>query len=263
VRWALVVLGLVGTPLALEWLLHAMLFHPSRLEAAEIRALGEPVSYLAADGTRLTSWWVPARSPSRRTIVMFHGNADTASRLSSWAAPLSADGADVLLAEYRGYGRSDGEPSARGIEIDAAAAIRYVVEERGVPLSHVIVFGQSLGGAAAISALAGPARDAAGGVVASTFTSLHDMCSHVIGFPLSRLVFDAYGLDNLERARAVRAPMLQLHGDADQVVPFALGERLRDVLHPVRFLRIPGGQHNLPGDVQMDALASFAREVVP
>src|SRR5262249_58687814 len=132
------------------------------------------VDYLADDGVRLSAWWPPARGARRRTLVFFHGNAETASDGWAWADALADRGTDVLLAEYRGYGHSEGSPSARGIERDAEAAIRYLRDEQHVPLSELVVHGQSLGGAAAFAALAGPANDCAGAVIESTFSSLHD-----------------------------------------------------------------------------------------
>jgi len=256
---------LLGYPLlgylVLSWILGAMLFHPSPDEAREVERIGERVSYRASDGTRLSSWLVRSRTPRRRTLVYFHGNAATASDCWGWARVLSDHGTDVLLAEYRGYGQSEGRPSAAGIELDAAAAVRFLLEEQHVPLSELVVHGQSLGGAAALSVLAGPARDAAGGIVESSFTSLHDMARQVVGLPLTYLVPDAYHLDSASRASQVRAPILQIHGDRDEVIPYALGERLRDALSPRRFVRVPGGTHNLL-DVD-EEVVRFLEEVAP
>jgi fermentation-respiration switch protein FrsA (DUF1100 family) len=252
---------LIVAIVVLDWVLHLFLFHPSRHEAPEVARIGERVTYPARDGTRLSSWWVPSRTPARRTLVYFHGNAATASDLWGWAAILAAHDTDVLLAEYRGYGESEGAPTAHGIEHDAVGAIDYLVRERHVPLDRLVVHGQSLGGAAAITALAGPAQGAAGGVIESTFTSLHDMASAVIGLPLSRVVPDAYALDSYARAADVRAPILHVHGDADEVIPFPLGERLRDRLRPRRFVRVPGGHHNLDDPHVTEEVLAFLDEV--
>lgn len=264
-RTLLVVAQVLGYPaiifVVLSYILQMMLFHPSREEAREVERLGQRVTYRASDGVRLSSWLVRARGSRRRTLVYFHGNAATASDCWGWASLLREQGTDVLLAEYRGYGQSEGRPSAAGIELDAAAAVRFLLEDERVPPSELVVHGQSLGGAAAISALAGPARDAAGGVIESSFTSLHDMARQVVGLPLTYAVPDAYHLDSASRASRVRAPVLQIHGDQDEVIPYAIGERLRDALSPRRFVRVPGGQHNL---LDVDAeIVRFLDEVAP
>ncbi len=245
-------------------LLHLMLFHPPSGESDDVARIGgERVRYRTSDGVTLASWLVPARGERQRTVVYFHGNAASASDCWGWADVLAASGSDVLLAEYRGYGQSEGSPSARGIERDAEAAVRFVLEERGVTPERLVVHGQSLGGAAAVAALAGAGSGAAGGVIESAFTSLHDMSSAVIGLPLTRMVYDAYGLDSLARAPSVRAPILQLHGDRDEVIPFRLGEALRDRLRPRRFVRVRGGAHDLSEpEVEREILA-FLAEVTP
>lgn len=252
----------VGTYLVLDLVLHAFLFHPSRGEVPPA-AIAETVRYAASDGTELEGYWVAAAGPARRTVVVFHGNADAASNGVPWARALAAHGADVLLAEYRGYGRSEGAPSAQGIERDAEGAIRYLREERGVPLERLVVQGHSLGGAAAITALAGPANGCAGGIVLSTFTSLHDMAVAVLGAPLTYLVRDGYALDSAARAPHVRSPILHVHGDADEVVPYALGQRLDALFPRSRFVTIPGGRHDVWNDRVTREVFAFLDEVTP
>jgi pimeloyl-ACP methyl ester carboxylesterase len=243
--------------------LNMFLFHPSSEEAPEIARIGERVTYTSEDGVRLSSWWVPARGERRRTLVYFHGNAATASDLWFWADALADHRTDVLLAEYRGYGQSEGAPSARGIERDAEAAIRYLLDERHVALSELVVQGQSLGGAAAITALAGPASHAAGGVIESTFTSLHDMARVIVGVPLTRLLPDAYALDSASRAPSIHVPILQLHGDGDQVIPFELGERLGTLWPNGEFVRVPRGAHNLADPSVQPRIFAFIDRVAP
>jgi fermentation-respiration switch protein FrsA (DUF1100 family) len=257
-----VLLGVIHV--VLSYVLSLMLFHPSREVGRDVeRVGGERVRYATRDGVRLVSWLVPSRGPRRRTVVYFHGNAGVASGCWGWAEWLALRGSDVLLAEYRGYGESEGSPTAAGIELDAEAAIRYLVEERHVPLRELVVHGQSLGGAAAMVALTGPARDAAGGVLESTFTSLHDMGRAVIGVPLTYVVPDAYHLNSAARAPELRAPILQLHGDRDETIPFSQGERLRDLVHPRRFVRVPGGNHNLVDPWVDEEITRFVEEVAP
>lgn len=247
----------------LTYVLSMFLFHPSRDEGEEIARVAERVEYVASDGVRIRSWLVRSRTPRRRTVVYFHGNGGLAAGSSHWGQWLADRGSDVLLAEYRGYGASEGSPSAAGIERDAEAAIRYLLDVEHVPPRELVVHGQSLGGAAAIAALAGPARDAAGGIIESSFTSLHDMASVVIGVPLTYVVFDAYHLNNLARAGEVRAPILQLHGDADDLIPFAQGRRLSEGLRPRRFVTIEGGHHNLASPRVPEEAQRFLEEVTP
>jgi pimeloyl-ACP methyl ester carboxylesterase len=262
-RSGLAVAMLVAGHFVLSTVLHLFLFHPTADEAPEAAQIGERASYVADDGVRLSGWWVPARGPRRRTLVFFHGNAETASDGWQWADVLADRGTDVLLAEYRGYGQSEGTPSARGIERDAEAAIRYVLDERGVAPSTLVVQGHSLGGAAAIAALAGPASHAAGGIIESAFTSLHDMGRAVVGLPLTRLVPDAYALDSAARAPRIHSPILHIHGDHDEVIPFEMGQRLGALFPSERFVRVEGGTHNLGQPIVTREILAFLDRVTP
>ena len=101
-------------------------------------------------------------------------------------------------------------------------------------------------------------------MIESTFTSLHDMSRAVIGLPLTYVLPEAYALDSASRAASVRAPILHMHGERDEVVPLALGEALDRRLTTVeRFVRVPGGAHNLDGAETLELVAEFARRVVP
>lgn len=254
----------IAIQFALRFFLHLMLFHPHPAEDAEARALGaEPVSYAAEDGPLLRGYWMPAVGPAQRTIVCFHGNAETASQNAAWAATLAAQGSDVLLAEYRGYGGSTGSPSARGVERDADAAIRYLTEERHVALNTLVVYGRSLGGAAAIHVLSGSAQEARAGVLHSTFTSLHDLATNMLGVPLTRLVVDGWALNSVAKAPRVRAPIFQAHGDSDTLISYRIAEQLHAAFppHPAsRFLTIEGGTHSSYEQSTYDAIETFIRD---
>jgi len=248
----------------LRFVLHTMLFHPQTADDVEARALGaETVSYAADDGPLLRGYWMDAVGPRQRTVVCFHGNGETASQNTSWAAALAAQGSDVLLAEYRGYGGSTGSPSARGIERDADAAIRYLTDERQVPLDELVVYGRSLGGAAAIHVLSGTAREARAGVLHSTFTSLHDLASNTLGVPLTRLVVDGWALNSVAKATRVRVPIFHAHGDSDTLIPYRIAEQLHAAFPPhpnSRFLTVLGGTHNSFERSTYDAIEAFIRD---
>jgi fermentation-respiration switch protein FrsA (DUF1100 family) len=220
-----------------------MLFHPTRGQPRTPAALGMPfedVWLRATDGTRTQAWWIPGTGRPF-TLVFFHGNAGVmADRLEN-ARQLHELGVSLLMAEYRGYGDSDGKPSEQGLFADAEAALSEA--RRRAAGSKVVVFGRSLGGAVAIDLAARQAVD--GLIVESTFTSLPDMAD-TTGLPLARR-FVSYRFDSLGKMPRVTAPVLLVHGDADEVVPFWMGEHLREAARGARsvaFHRVPGGDHN-------------------
>ena len=103
-------------------------------------------------------------------IIVFSGNAGNRSDRLTLGTRLGADGAGVLLTDYRGYGGNPGRPSEDGLAVDARAALSFV--EISMPGHPIVYFGESLGAAVAVE-LATEAPPAAL-VLRSPFTSLED-----------------------------------------------------------------------------------------
>ena len=182
-----------------------------------------------------------------RTIVDFHNNRETAESRVGMARALHALGFGVLLVEYRGYGGSrGGEPSEEGLYLDAEAALDMLAR-RGVDSDRIVLCGTSLGtGVAAEMARRGRGSRL---VLVSPYTSIPDLVSYSAPFlPARALVSDHF--DTLEKSAAIHVPTLIIHGDADEIVPFAMGERLSREIPRARLVRVTGGHH---GDL-------FARE---
>jgi pimeloyl-ACP methyl ester carboxylesterase len=116
-------------------------WHPRGLPA-------EDVWLNTADGVRLHAWWIPTAS-AEFVFVAFHGNASNMANRAEVYRFLQELPASVLAVEYRGYGRSEGVPSEEGIYLDAQAAYDYLIQQRAAAPRRIIVFGQSLGTAAA------------------------------------------------------------------------------------------------------------------
>ncbi len=212
----------------------------------------------ADDGVRLHAWYAPAREPIA-TLVWSHGNGGNIAGRADVLFALQERGLAVLAYDYRGYGRSEGRPTEAGVYRDARAA--YDSERtRGVAPGTIVLFGESLGGAVSIH-LAGE-RPCAGVAVVSTFTSLAAVARRHYG-ALAALAGSRF--DSLARLPLVRVPIFVAHGDADELVPFALGETLYAAAsEPKQFFRAAGAGHNdvfaAPG--LLDAIAEFARFAV-
>lgn len=245
-RWArvaLVVLVLAaGWPFFATWLLHWMIFKPTLNTPALGARLPEGIEeayYGARDGPRIVGYLVHSVGPRRRAVVFFHGNVGTAWNGVAFARTLAADGADVLLGEFRGYGNSDGSPSLRGIQDDGDAAVDYMIESRRIDPSHLVVIGQSLGGAMAVHTLT--RHRLAGGVLLSTFSTFKG-----VGGLLMRTIPDAWALDTTENLQHLHSPLAIFHGTADEVIPVAVGRRVyAEAREPKELHIIEGDGHNL------------------
>jgi uncharacterized protein len=240
---AALALGYAGLLLLVYLLQDRLLYFPTRAIDATPADAGlayEEVRLRAADGVELQAWFVPAADP-RGTVLFFHGNAGNLSHRVPTLRFFHRLGYGTLLPSYRGYAGSGGSPSERGLYLDAEAAWRYLVEERGVPPAEVVLFGRSLGGAVAAWLATEHAPGAL--VLESTFTSVPELAAEHYPFLPVRLLARSH-FPTERRLPGVRAPVLVVHSRADEVIPFHHSRRLWEAApEPKSFLEISGG-HN-------------------
>jgi uncharacterized protein len=193
------------------------------------------VALTTSDGVRLHGWHVRASSP-RALVVVFHGNAGNIAGRIPMAEAFARERLETLLVDYRGFGRSEGKPSEEGLYRDGEAAWAWAARQ-SLP---VVLYGESLGGAVAIE-IAAHHRPALL-VAQSTFTSLKEMAGRL--FPLGdHLVRERYA--SLEKIGRVTAPVLVVHGDRDELVPYEMGRRLFEAVRgPKQLMTVRGAGHN-------------------
>ncbi len=244
-------------------LLNALLYFPSR--ALEQTPAHAGLSYrdlelTTADGERLHGWWVARRAPALGHVLLCHGNAGNVGDRVLHAAVLTAVGFDVLLFDYRGYGRSSGRPAEQGTYRDARAALACLLEQAEVDPSRIFYVGESLGAAVALELAL--ARPPAGLVVLSAFTSIREMARKHYALIPAALVPDAY--PSLRLISKLRTRVLVLHGEDDAIVPVEHGRALFDAApEPKRLRVVPGVGHNdlftRAGTRVAQEIASWAR----
>ena len=116
------VLVLVGLYAFARYARSASMFFPSRYPEGSWETTAEDHWYKAADGVKLHGWLFRARNPEAPLVVWLHGNGGNITDRAPTAATLAERGLSVFLAEYRGYGRSEGQPTESGLYLDALAA---------------------------------------------------------------------------------------------------------------------------------------------
>ena len=222
----------------------------------------EDVHFQASDGARLHGWYVPG--DSQVTWLWFHGNAGNIShRLEDLMLLRTNLGVNVFLFDYRGYGLSEGQVSEEGTYRDATGALDYVLSRQDVDPQKIVYFGRSLGAAVAVWLAA--EHPPYGLVLESPFTSVKDMAQKAFPrLPLHLLVRTKY--DSLSKIGSLSSPLLILHGDEDEIVPFTQGQRLYDAAsEPKSFYRIAGAAHNntyiIGGEPYFRALADFVESL--
>lgn len=230
-----------------------ILFRPTRLAADHAYRFGAPFQELwfeAADGVRFNALFFPAfpslnlqtLKSADRVVLYFHGNRDNLQRWGALHTDFTALGYDFLVSDYRGYGKSSGEPEEAALFSDAELQYRWLRETLGYAPDQIVLYGRSLGSAmAAYLAAHCPARmliletpfDSFPGLLASHLRREEAPFQPALLFP------------NDQHVRMAKMPVLIFHGTNDRVVPYARALRLRDCLKPGdAFVTIEGGSHN-------------------
>ena len=226
-------------------------FFPSAGETETPRSIGleyEAVSIRTADEETIAAWWMPHEA-ARADVVYFHGNGGNLSMWLPILAGVQASGLNVLAFDYRGYGRSTGSPTEKGLYRDADAVLAELARLRqresaaGTTVRRPIIYwGRSLGGPVAAYATTVTRPD--GLILESTFPEKRA----VLGRQLVLRTLDLLASFRFETADMLRGfdrPTLVMHGDSDSVVPYAAGRALFERLsEPKRFVTLHGADHN-------------------
>jgi uncharacterized protein len=192
-----------------------------------------------ADGEKIIIWHVPAK-PGHAVVIYFPGNGDVlAGRVSRFRGMIS-DGTGLVAVSYRGYAGSSGQPSERGLLLDAAAAYAFTAARYSA--DRIVVWGFSLGTGVAVALAA--EQPVGKLILEAPYTSIADVAA--VRFPIMPvrwLLRDQFRSD--ERIARVTAPLLVMHGERDATISIKMGERLFALAHqPKQFVRFPEGGHD-------------------
>ncbi len=239
-----------------------ILFLPDRtrpdLAQAGLAGLLRPVETATADGLRLLAWYRPPPVPAAPLMVFLHGNAGHVGHRAERVRPYLDAGWGLMLVEYRGYGGNPGAPCERGFYADARAALAFA-RSQGVADGRIVLYGESLGAAVAVQMAT--ERDVGALVLEAPFCSVGASAVHHYPlFPMARwLVRDRF--DSLAKIGRVRAPLLLLHGERDEVTPARFGRALFAAANEPKEARFypEGGHVDLDGLGAPRAVIDFVR----
>jgi hypothetical protein len=239
---ALVALYAVAV-LATYYLQRKLLYFPDtrRIPPASLGLSGvSELEIETPDGARVIAWHGAAK-PGQPTLLYFHGNGGSLVNRSERIAKYLLRGRGILMMTYRGYGGSTGAPSeARNV---ADAKLAYArLRSMGVAAEDIVVYGESLGSGVAVQVAA--EFDVGGIVLDAPYTSIVDMAERVYPFLPSRwLMSDRY--ETMRYIGRLRAPLLVVHGEADQLIPVEMGRRVAAAAPgPAEIVTLPGAGHS-------------------
>lgn len=242
----------------LSFMVHRSIYYPLKhphglWELSE--SLGASDVWLkTADGVRIHGWWVNPHGAHVATLL-FHGNAGNLTHRSEHIREITSAGSALLIIDYRGYGRSQGTPTESGLYADGDAAYRYLLEQGWKP-AQIILHGESLGTTVAVDLAS---RLGCGGVILEApFTSARAVAARVLPLVGPLLV---WGFDSKSKIAGVKAPVLIIHGDRDEVIDFTFGRSLFDAARePKYFWEVQNAGHNDIIDTAGPAYGARLRE---
>mmetsp|Transcript_5735 Transcript_5735/g.16410 ORF Transcript_5735/g.16410 Transcript_5735/m.16410 type:complete len:339 (-) Transcript_5735:264-1280(-) len=236
--------GVVGVGLSLLYFLQEKLIYVPRIPGVSNDIVYLPKDFgfsyedvwlTAADGTKLHSWfmwpktWADGVLSTKPCILFFQENAGNMSWRLPFLKQLAAHlDCSIMAPSYRGYGLSGGKPSERGLQMDAEAALDYLLHSRpDIDRKNISLFGRSLGGAVAIHLAAAHPHQFKAVMVENTFTSIEEVAPRL--FPFLRLFVGPHRYFNWlvrnkwdskrDIVRLDRIPVLLLSSLKDEMLP--------------------------------------------
>ncbi|MBI5216663.1 MAG: alpha/beta hydrolase [Ignavibacteriae bacterium] len=201
----------------------------------------EECTFTTSDGLKLHGWFLP-NDTATITLLWLHGNAGNIIHRLDQLRRFRLLQCNIFIIDYRGYGRSEGEPTEDGLYLDTVAAYDYLRTRNDVQHSKIFVYGQSLGTADAVDLAT--KRSCSGLILESSLTNAKDMAKEMFPwFPIHLFIRSRF--DSETKIRSLHLPLLFVHGSDDDIIPITLGKKLFDSANePKQFYEISGAGHN-------------------
>lgn len=227
---------------------HKMVFIPMNdlvITPDEIGLEYEDLYIEVESNEKINAWYLSCKDsieiPDRKVVLFCHGNAGNISHRMETVEYILGLDADILLFDYRGYGKSEGTPGEAEIYQDALACYNWLINKKRYTSDRIIIFGRSLGGTVAID-LAGKVL-CGGLIVESSFTSAKAIAKVMSPiFPIGLVL--KYNLNSIDKISEINCPILITHSPEDDIIPYKMGEELFNAANGTKkFVKLKGG-HN-------------------
>ncbi|NQW99252.1 alpha/beta hydrolase [bacterium] len=239
-------------------------YFPTRDEPSTPATWGlkyEAIDFKSGDGTPLHGWFIPAQNKvAKGTVIFSHGNAGSISYHLGFCTWLAEAGYNVIIYDYRGFGKSGGSVGRRGMIDDVKAAFAYARKRPGIDASRLVSYGHSLGGAQSVTALGeSPVIGLRAIVIDGTFASYQAMARVVGGELGASLVSDELAPKDFVN-KLTPVPLLVVHGSHDEVVPISQGRQLFEAAgEPKTLFEVKAGRH---GTALSDDGGAYRRKMI-
>lgn len=218
-----------------------ILFYPRPVSLSAQKAINNNAVEIKNGAHTLRGWLVENPSADNHSyVIYFGGNAEELSESIMDIGRLAVSG--ILLVNYRGYGDSDGKPSAKGLQEDALVVFDWLIGQREILPNHIVLMGRSLG--AGVATWVASQREIAGVILISPFDSLAEVGQrHYPWLPVKLLL--RHRMNSVDLAPDISVPLLTVIGTRDRVIPNEHSLRLTKAWGgPTQVVTLEGADHN-------------------
>ncbi|OGW79728.1 MAG: hypothetical protein A3G33_01610 [Omnitrophica bacterium RIFCSPLOWO2_12_FULL_44_17] len=229
----------------------SMLFFPSKeftTGPSDFGLVSEDMWCQTEDRVKIHGWYLPALQ-SEKCLLFFHGNAGNISIRLPKAKEWVSRGVSVLLMDYRGYGKSEGNiKGGKDLFCDTRAALSWLVKEKKIDPSKIVLYGESIGSVFAIQLATEQKFHAI--ILEAPFTSVKKIGEVHYGIVPDFILGDFKLYNNETAISKVQCPVFLVQGTDDEIVPPAMGKLIfENAPQPKEMLAVPSGHHNDLPDV--------------
>ena len=210
-----------------------LLYHPSEnnYSGDTISVDIEKVSITTSDNIKLLGWYHEKNIKDFKTLVYFHGNAGSLENRIHKLNHFRDMDINFLIIAWRGFSGNDGKPSEQGLYEDGKSAIDWLIK-KGISEKNLILYGESLG--TGVATQLAQKKSFAGIILETPFTSMIDTAKIFYPYiPISLLLKDKF--ENYKKIKNIDCPILVMHGEIDQIVPFEMGKKIFEMANEPKY----------------------------
>ena len=191
----------------------------------------EKVNITTSDNINLLGWFHNKDLKKFKTIVYFHGNAGKLDNRIYKLNYFKNMDVNFLIIAWRGFSGNKGKPSEHGLYEDGKSTIEWL-KNLGVTEKDIIIYGESLG--TGIATEIAQNNKFAGLILETPFTSMIEAAKNFYPYiPVGLLLKDKYRND--KKIKNINIPLLVMHGEADQIVPYWMGKTIYEIANQPKY----------------------------
>jgi len=210
-----------------------LLYHPNENNYSEdkISVDIKMVKIRNSDNIELLGWYHKKNLKDFKTLIYFHGNAGSLENRIHKLNHFQDMNVNFLIIAWRGFSGNDGKPSEQGLYDDGKSAIDWLIKN-GVDEKNLILYGESLG--TGVATQLAQNRNFAGVILETPFTSMVDAAKTFYPYiPVNLLLKDKF--ENYKKVKNINSPILVMHGEVDQIVPFSMGKKIYEMANEPKY----------------------------